>query len=134
DAQVRQGNARALLFGLQAMLRQIDQYIPERAPALHPKLTDLGVPGNNSMMNFGSQMRNAMQQRTSESLATAASTAPPQMPSRLYQSAALTAVDEGNTDRALQLAHGHLDDASRGRVLQAVAYKRQATAAPPQKR
>ena len=42
DTQVRQNNARALLFGLQAMLPQIDQYLPERAPAVRQKLTDLG--------------------------------------------------------------------------------------------
>ncbi len=84
DTEVRQNNARMLLFGLSTMLPQIDQYLPERAPALRQKLTDLGM-GNNAMMNNGNQMRTAMQQGTSDSLEAAAKVAPPQIQSRLYQ-------------------------------------------------
>src|ERR1051325_6385073 len=97
DAQVRQNNARTILFSLQSMLPQIDQYIPERAQTVRQKLTDLGV-SNNNMMNFGNQMRVAMQTGTSESLETAAKTAPPQMQSRLYQQAAQRARDAGKND------------------------------------
>ena len=132
ETQVRQNNARMMLFSLQTLLPQIDQYLPERAQAVRQKLTELGM-GNNANANFGNQMRTAMQQGTSESLATAASTAPPQMQPRLYQQAAQKAVDEGNTDRALQIANDHLDESGRNSIMQAVDFKRMATTASPEK-
>ena len=132
EAQVRQNNARMMLFSLQTMLPQIDQYLPERAQAVRQKLTELGM-GNNANLNFGNQMRTAMQQGTSESLATAASTAPAQMQPRLYQQAAQKAVDEGNPDRALQIANDHLDESGRNSIMQAVDFKRMATTASPEK-
>src|SRR6266852_3764517 len=132
DTQVRQNNARMLLFGLSTMLPQIDQYLPERAPVLRQKLTDLGM-GNNAMMNYGNQIRTAMQQGTSDSLEAAAKVAPPQIQSRLYQQAAQKAVDEGNTDRALQIANDHLDESGRNSIMQAVDFKRMANNASPEK-
>src|SRR5882672_264218 len=132
ETQARQNNARMLLFGLSTMLPQIDQYLPERAPALRQKLTDLGM-GNNAMMNYGNQMRTAMQQGTSDSLEAAAKVAPPQIQSRLYQQAAQKAIDEGNTDRALQIANDHLDESGRNSIMQAVDFKRMATDASPEK-
>ena len=132
DTQVRQNNARMLLFGLSTMLPQIDQYLPERAPVLRQKLTDLGM-GNNAMMNYGNQIRTAMQQGTSDSLEAAAKVAPPQIQSRLYQQAAQKAIDEGNTDRALQIANDHLDESGRNSIMQAVDFKRMATDASPEK-
>jgi len=132
DTQVRQNNARMLLFGLSTMLPQIDQYLPERAPALRQKLTDLGM-GSNAMMNYGNQMRTAMQQGTSDSLEAAAKVAPPQIQPRLYQQAAQKAIDEGNTDRALQIANDHLDESGRTSIMQAVDFKRMATNASPEK-
>jgi hypothetical protein len=130
ETQVRQNNARMMLFSLQNLLPQIDQYLPERAQAVRQKLTELGV-GNNA--NFGSQMRTAMQQGTSDSLVAAATTAPPQMQSRLYQQAAQKAVDEGNSDRALQIANDHLDESGKNSIMQAVDFKRLATGAAPEK-
>jgi hypothetical protein len=132
DTQVRQNNARMLLFGLSTMLPQIDQYLPERAPALRQKLADLGM-GSNPMMTYGNQMRTAMQQGTSDSLEAAAKVAPPQIQSRLYEQAAQKAVDEGNTDRALQIANDHLDESGRNSIMQAVDFKRIATTASPEK-
>ena len=132
DTQVRQNNARMLLFGLSTMLPQIDQYLPERATALRQKLTDLGM-GTNSMMNYGNQMRTAMQQGTSDSLEAAAKVAPTQIQSRLYQQAAQKAIDEGNTDRALQIANDHLDESGRNSITQAIDFKRMATDASPEK-
>jgi len=132
DTQLRQNNARMLLFSLQAMLPQIDQYLPERSQAVRQKLTDLGV-NNNNLMNFGNQMRAAMQQGTSDSLETAAKTAPPQMQSRLYQQAAQKAIDEGNTDRAVQIANDHLDESGRNSIMQAVDFKKLTTTASPEK-
>jgi hypothetical protein len=132
DAQLRQNNARMLLMSLQTMLAQIDQYLPERSQAVRQKLTEFGA-NNNQMAGFG-QIRNAIQQgATSESLMTAASVAPPQMQSRLYQQAAQRAIDEGNTDRALQIATEHLDESSRSSINQAVELKRLATDASPEK-
>ena len=130
EAQVRQNNARIMLFSLQALLPQIDQYLPERAAAVRQKLTELGL-GNNA--NFGNQIRTAMQQGTSDGLVAAASTAPPQMQSRLYQQAAQKAVDEGNSDRALQIANDHLDESGKNSIMQAVDFKRMATSAAPEK-
>jgi hypothetical protein len=132
EAQVRQSNARMMLISLQTMLPQIDQYLPERAQAVRQKLTDLGM-GNSANLSFGSQMQTAMQQGTSDSLVTAASTAPPQMQPRLYQQAAQKAVDEGNPDRALQIANDHLDETGRNSIMQAVDFKRMATTASPEK-
>ena len=128
DAQNRQNNARTLLFGLAAVLTQIDQYLPERSQTVRQKMTDLGM-GNNASMTYGNQMRTAMQQGTSDSLEAAAKTAPPQMQSRLYQQAAQKAVDEGNPDRALQIANDHLDESTRNSIMQAVDFKRLTTTA-----
>lgn len=132
DAEVRQNNARLMLSSLQTLLPQIDQYVPERAQAVRQKLTDLGM-GNNANINFGNQMRTAMQQGTSESLVAAASTAPPQAQSYFYQQAAQRAVEEGNTDRALQIANDHLNESGRNSIMQAVDFKKMATTASPEK-
>lgn len=132
DAQIRQNNGRTLLFSLQSMLPQIDQYLPDRAQSVRQKLTDLGV-NNNNPMNFGNQMRAAMQQGTSDSLLTAASTAPPQAQSFFYQQAAQKAIDEGNTDRAMQIANDHLNESGRNSIMQAIDFKRLTTTASPEK-
>jgi hypothetical protein len=108
------------------MLPQVDQYLPERSQVVRQKLTELGM-GNNPMSNFSNQMRNVMQQGDSESLAAAASTAPAQIQSRLYQQAATRAIDEGNTERALQLANQHLDESGRALVMQAIDFKKMTT-------
>src|SRR5712692_11308819 len=131
EAQVRQNNARMLLFGLQTMLTQIDQYLPERAPAVRQKLSDLGV--NNNQFAGVNQMRTLMQQGTSDSLVAAANVAPPQMQPRLYQQAAQRAIDEGNTDRAVQIASDHLDESARNSIMQAVDFKRAAINPTPEK-
>src|SRR5207249_7142844 len=61
-----------------------------------------------------------MQQGTSDSLLSAAATAPPQLQARLYQQAAFKALDEGNTERARQIASDHLDADMRSTVTQAI--------------
>jgi hypothetical protein len=132
EAQVRQNNARTLLFSLQGMLPQIDQYNPDRAPAVRQKLTDLGV-NNNNAMNFVNQMRTATQQGTSDSLMTAASAAPPQAQSFFYQQAAQKAIDEGNTERATQIANDHLNEAQKNTIMQAIDFKRLTTTASAEK-
>ena len=132
EAQMRQNNARTLLFSLQGMLPQIEQYLPERTQAVKQKLTDLGVNSNN-LMNFGNQMRTAMQQGTSDSLMTAASSAPPQTQGFFYQQAAQRAIDEGNIEKARQIANDHLNGASRNSIMQAIDFKQLTTTASPEK-
>lgn len=131
DAQVRQNNARTLLFSLQTMLPQIDQYLPERSAAVRQKLTDLGM-NNDQIANVGNQMR-AMQQGSSDALLTAASTAPQPMQARMYQQAARRAIEEGNTDRAIDIATNHLDENGRAVIMQAVDFKKLTTTASPEK-
>jgi hypothetical protein len=131
DAQVRQTNARMMLFSLQTMLTQIDQYLPERAAAVRQKMSELGV--NNNQFGGFNQMRTLMQAGTSDGLVAAANVAPPQMQPRLYQQAAQKAVDEGNTDRALQIAGDHLDESARNSIMQAVDFKRAAINPTPEK-
>src|SRR5207237_5377900 len=124
EAQVQQNNTRSLLMNLQMMLPQIDQYLPDRTQALRQKLSEFGM--NNNMMASMGQMTNAMRQNTSESLMNAASVAPPQIQGRLYQQAAQKAIDEGNTDRATQIANDHLEASARTSIMQAVDFKRAA--------
>ena len=132
EAQTRQNNARALLQSMPSMMPHIDQYLPDRAQAVRQKLSELGM-GNNNTMTFGNQMRTAMQQGTSETLAAAANAAPPQVQPALYRQAAQKAVEEGNSDRALQIANDHLDEAGRKSIMQAVDFKSMVTTASPEK-
>lgn len=126
-AQVQQNNARMLLRNLQGMLPQIDQYLPERGQVVRQKITELGM--NNSdgsgMGRLANQIRSV--NGDSESLANAAATAPPQLQSRFYEAAARRAVDEGNTDRALQLANDHLNESDRAQIMQAIDFKKMTT-------
>ncbi len=131
DAQMQQNNARSLLMQMQTMLPMVDQHLPDRAQSVRQKLTELGL--SNNMMASMSQMANAMQQNTSDSLLTAAGVAPPQMQPRLYQQAAQKAVDEGNTDRAVQIASDHLDESARNSIMQSVDFKRAAINPTPEK-
>ncbi len=120
DGQIEQQNARRLLAGLQMLLPQIDQYLPSRGTTVRNKMTELGI--NNSRMAFN-QINTLMQQGTADSLLAAAPAAPPGMQSRLYQQAAQKALDEGNVDRARQIANDHLDATTRDRVLQKVDFQ-----------
>jgi len=121
DGQVEQQNARRLLAGLQTLLPQIDQYLPSRGATVRNKMTELGM-GNNQRVAFN-QINTLMQQGTADSLLAAAPAAPPGMQSRLYQQAAQKALDEGNVDRARQIANDHLDGTTRDRVLQRVDFQ-----------
>jgi hypothetical protein len=84
-------------------------------------------------MNFVNQMRTATQQGTSDSLMTAASAAPPQAQSFFYQQAAQKAIDEDNTDRAMQIANDHLNEAQKNTIMQAIDFKRLTTTASAEK-
>jgi hypothetical protein len=121
DGELEQQNARRLLGGLQMLLPQIDQYLPSRATTVRNKMTELGI-GNNPRIAFG-QINNLMQRGTADSLLAAAPVAAPPLQSRLYQQAAQKALDEGNVDRARQIANDHLDAPARDRVLQKVDFQ-----------
>jgi hypothetical protein len=118
DGQIEQQNARRLLGGLQGLLPQIDQYLPSRATAVRNKMTEIGM-GNNERQAFNQIIR----QGTSDALLAAAPAAPGPLQSRLYQQAAQKALDEGNVDRARQIANDHLDAATRDRMLQKVDFQ-----------
>jgi hypothetical protein len=117
-AEIEQSNARRLLNALQMILPQVDQYAPSRAQAVRQKITDLGI-GNNQRAQIN-QIMNGLQQNTSEGMLAAAAAAPPAMQSRIYRRAALRALDEGNVDRARQIANDHLEGSSRDSILQAM--------------
>ncbi|MGH9883454.1 MAG: hypothetical protein ACRD6N_18685, partial [Pyrinomonadaceae bacterium] len=131
DAQIEQSNARRLLSGLRGLLPQVDQYFPSRSAAVRQKMTDLGM-GNNPRSTL-SQISNLMQQGTSDSLVSAASSAPPQVQNRIYQQAALKALDEGNADRARQIANDHLQAGQRESVLRTVEFRQLADKTEPGK-
>ena len=115
EADIAQANARSLLNGLEGMLQQVDQYLPDRGLSLRQKLTAMGI-GNDPRNNF-SRMGALMQQGSSDALMNAAASAPQGMQTRLYQQAAMKAIDEGNTDLARQIANQHLDGTSKDNVL-----------------
>jgi hypothetical protein len=123
DAQTEQANARRLLGGLRALLVQVDQYAPNKAPALRQKMTEVGMTADNRRAQMA-QFATAMQQGgTSETLLAAAATAPPAVKSRMYRQAAILALEEGNVDRARQIANDHLEPGARDSVLQTVKFR-----------
>ena len=122
----RQNNTRTLLTKLQELLPQIDQYLPDRAQAMRQKSTELGI-NNNQITAID------LDQGTSESLMTAARSAPTQIQSQIYKQAAQKAIDEGNTERAFQIATDHLDESERNAITQQIELKKMAMDASPDK-
>jgi hypothetical protein len=118
DGQIEQQNARRLLAGLQMVLPQMDQYLPSRATTVRNKMIELGM--DNQRRTAFNEVNTLMQEGTADSLLAAAAGAPPPLQSRIYQQAAQMALDEGDPDRARQIANDHLDPATRDRVLQKV--------------
>jgi hypothetical protein len=123
DAQIEQANARRLLGGLQAVLPQIDQYLPSRAQAVRQKMTEVGM-GDSSRTN-AAQAFGALQQGNvnTDTLMQAAAVAPQQMQARIYQQAAFRALDDGNTDLARQIATDHLQANARDAVMQRIDFR-----------
>ncbi len=119
-AELEQNNARRLLGGLQMLLPQIDQYLPARAQAVRQKLTEVGFGDSR---NSSQSAFRVSPQGTSESLLSVVGQMPPQLQPRVYQQAAMRALDEGNPDRARQIADDHLDPAVRDSVLQAITFR-----------
>lgn len=120
DAQLEQAGARRLLSSLQASLSNVDQFLPSKAAQLRQKLSELGM-GDSSRQNF-SQALSALQQGNAnvDTLVQAAASAPPQMQSRIYQQAAYKAIDDGDTDRARQIASSYLQDNARDDVMRRI--------------
>jgi hypothetical protein len=123
DAQIEQNNARRLLAGLQIVLPSIDLYLPGRASAVRQKLSEIGI-ADPTRANFAQAM-NALQQGkpNADALVQAAATAPQPMQARIYQQAAMQALDEGNADRARQIANDHLQGGTRDSVMQRIDFR-----------
>ncbi len=122
DAQVEQNNARRLLVGLQMSLPMVDQYLPAKSQLLRQKMSEMGMansPPANMAQTFGALQGNP----TSDALVQAAAVAPPQLQGRLYQQAAYKALDEGNTERARQIATDHLTERARETVMQRIGFR-----------
>ena len=122
-AELEQANARRLLGGLQMLLAQIEQYVPARAQAVRQKLTETQVGGSRAG-RAQPTMLGPTGQSSSEALMNMATQAPPQVQSRIYQQAAMRALEEGNPDRAREIANDHLEPAARDSVLQAVELRK----------
>ena len=121
EAQVELMNSRRLLAALMIAMPVVEQQLPLKAPSLRQKFTEMGV-GN--LANMGGQPPMSMQgPPTTDSLIQAAANANPQMQTRLYQQAAFKAIEEGNTDRARQIATEHLPPNTRDLVLQRVEFR-----------
>ncbi|MCA1577832.1 MAG: hypothetical protein LC794_10790 [Acidobacteria bacterium] len=126
EAQMEQNGARRLLQSLQGVLPLIDQYLPAKSAAVRQKLTEVGGMPPNSPMNLPQTFSTLQGNATADALVQAAATAPPQMQPRLYQQAAYKALEEGNPDRARQIATEHLSDKARETLMQQVNFREMA--------
>lgn len=118
EAQVEQNNARRLLAGLQVVLPMVDQYLPSKAPALRQKLTEMGMSTSPGITFNGVQGN-----PTADALVQAAATAPQQVQARLYQQAAYKALEEGDAERARQIANDHLSEKARDILMERIELK-----------
>jgi len=121
DAQTEQNNARRLLGGLQSLMPMIDQYLPAKGTTVRQKMTEMGMQSN-SMMNMA-QLFNGQNGTTIDALVQAAASAPQQVQARIYQQAAYKALEEGDTDRARQIATDHLQSNARDAVMKRIDFR-----------
>ncbi len=119
-AETEQNNARRLLAGLQMLLPQIDQQLPSRSQLVRQKMAELGM-SESSRGGFQEMVGNG--RTTSDSLMAVATSVPAQAQPRIYQQAAMRALDEGNPERARQIANEHLEPAARDAVLKVVEFR-----------
>jgi hypothetical protein len=122
-ATPNQQNAGDLLLNLRALLPRIEQHLPARAQAVRQKISELY--DQNKTRPGMDQLTYLTQQGTSNNLMSAAASAPSEMRDRLYQQAALKALEEGSVERARQIANDHLDTNTRRVVLQRIAAEQQ---------
>jgi hypothetical protein len=123
DAQTEQNNARRLLASLQSLMPMIDQFLPAKAAQVRQKMTEMGMPPNPGMPYTAQTANGVQSEPTADSLVQAASTAPPQMQSRIYQQAAYKALEEGDTERARQIATDHLQSNVRDAVIKRIDFR-----------
>ena len=120
ENQNEQQNARRLLAAIQQALPTIDQHLPTKAASVRQKLSEMGISSpalpQSALMVMDPQM-------TVDSMVQAALTAPPQMQSRLYQQAAFRALEEGNVDRARQIATSNLPANMRDSMIRYIDYR-----------
>ena len=121
DAATEQNNARRLLVGLQPSLPLLDQYLPSKAAQVRQKLAE--AVGNNSVQSLAQTLGALQGHVTADALVQAAASAPQQMQTRLYQQAAFKALDEGDTERARQIANEHLQNNARDAVMQRIDFR-----------
>ena len=124
DVQIEQNNARRLLAGLQQFLPMVDQYLPTKAALVRQKFSEMGLA--NQPLNIAQTFSGLQANATADSLLQAAATAPQQIQSRLYQQAAYKALEEGDTDRARQIANDHLTTTLRDTVMQRIDFREMA--------
>ncbi|HEX7296450.1 MAG TPA: hypothetical protein VF251_11890, partial [Pyrinomonadaceae bacterium] len=123
DAQTEQNNARRLLAGLQQLMPQIDQFLPAKASQVRQKMIDMGMPPNPELPNMAQMFNGVQGEPTTDALVQAAATAPPPMQSRIYQQAAYKALEEGDTERARQIATDHLQSNARDAVMKRIDFR-----------
>ena len=128
EAQIEQSNARRMLAGVQRLLPQIDQNLPGRAQPVRQKLIEMGL--SDTTRSPMGQLLNSRGDATADFLMQTAAAAPAQIQPRLYQQAALKALDEGDATRARQIVSDHLTDARlRDSVMQRIDFRELATKA-----
>ncbi|HLM24876.1 MAG TPA: hypothetical protein VK274_07435 [Pyrinomonadaceae bacterium] len=118
DAQIEQNNARRVLAVSQMVMPMVDQYLPAKAQLLRQKLSELGMP-----VSLAQTFSSNQGESTADALVQAAATAPQQMQSRLYQQAAYKALEEGDTERARQIANDHLQANVRDNVMKRIDFR-----------
>jgi hypothetical protein len=123
DAQTEQNNARRLLAGLQQLMPQIDQFLPAKASQVRQKMIEMGMPPNPELPNTAQMFNGVQGEPTTDALVQAAATAPPPMQSRIYQQAAYKALEEGDTERARQIATDHLQSNVRDAVMKRIDFR-----------
>lgn len=121
ESQIEQANARRLIASLMIAMPVIEQQLPTKASAVKAKLSELGAGNLQGIANQGYVP--PPQNPTVDNLIQAAATAPQQVQNRLYQQAAFKALEEGNPDRARQIATDHLTSTLRDSVLQRIQYR-----------
>lgn len=117
EAQIEQNTARRLLAGLQMTLPFIDQYLPSKATLVRQKLSEMGLSTSPQINVALAGNGNA------DDLVQAAAAAPQQFQPRLYQQAAYKALDEGDTERARQIANDHLSTKAREILMQRIDFR-----------
>jgi hypothetical protein len=119
ESQIEQANARRLLASIMVAMPVIEQHLPAKAAAVKAKLSEMGA-GNLANMARQQPLVSLPQNPSADALMQAATTAPQQMQNRLYTQAAFKALEEGNAERARQIATDHLPANTRDSLLQRI--------------